>query len=73
MAENIIPEPEIIFSWGVDGSEDKFMNVEQHEDRVRVTLHPGLSRAQVILASRELGEHGPAILRQWERLTGLTD
>ena len=72
MTDHIFPGPEITFTWSVDGSPEKFMHVEEHPDGVKVTMHPGLSRDQVMLATGELGEHGPAILRQWERHTGFT-
>lgn len=63
-------QPLIEFHWGHDPDAEKFMHVEDLGDQVKVTLHPGLSRTQVMQAAGELGDHGPAIVTAWEQSTG---
>jgi len=60
----------ITFDWGESGNRNKFIDIDNSGDTLAVTLHPGLSHHQVALAAAELGEHGPAIIQEWERRTG---
>lgn len=64
--------PEIIFSWGTDASQEKFLDVTESPMGLSVTIHPGLSDIQIREAASELGSHGPAIIAAWERKVGFT-
>ena len=66
-------EPHINFDWGVIASPEKFMHVDHGPQGLVVRVHPGLSHQQVSEAAKELGEHGPAVIMAWQRLTGFTD
>jgi hypothetical protein len=66
-------EPEISFDWGPDGSSEKFFLFNNESSSPRITVHPGLSRAQVAQVADELGEYGPWVIKAWERHTGFTD
>ncbi len=61
---------EIIFDWGVNASTEKFMHVDHGPQGLSVTVHPGLSYQQVSEATKEFGDHGPAVMQAWQRRTG---
>lgn len=61
---------QIDLSWGSDLEAEKFMDVEEHPEGLKVTMHPGLSYQQVRRAAKDLGEHGPTVIQAWERQTG---
>lgn len=65
-------EPQVVFDWGPEESQDKFFRLQTEPEGTRITVHPGLSRAQVDQVAETLGELGPSVIKAWERHTGFT-
>jgi hypothetical protein len=47
------------------------LRVEQRDDGLFATAHPGLSEAQVRAACEHLGDAGPQVYAQWRGVVGL--